>query len=231
MALSSSILVAGLGERTCEFLIPTLLKEGYQTHVAVGLHPILERLHCAIDLVLLDLPSADEVASLPTVRAASSATMIVIGPGRNAHLVVRALDLGADDYVQRPFRTDELLARVRAQLRRRNSQGSILVFGKLSLDPQGRRATYGGRALDLGVEEFALLSLLAARPGHLYPSEFLARQVWGAARCSDCDLLASTVTRLRHLIEPDPEVPTILVGSRERGYWLGGLTRELNREP
>lgn len=231
MALPSSILIAGLGERTCEFLIPTLLKEGYQTHVAVGLDTILESLRCAIDLTLLDLPSADEVAHLPTVRAASSATMIVIGPGRNARLVVRALEFGADDYVQRPFRTDELLARVRAQLRRRHSQGNILVFGKLSLDPQGRRATYGGRALDLSAEEFALLSLLAARPGHLYPSTFLAQQVWGAADRTDCELLATTVTRLRHLIEPDPEVPTILVGSLERGYWLGGLTREINREP
>lgn len=231
MALSSSILIAGLGERTYEFLVPTLIQEGYQVFFAVGLHHTLESLRCAVDLVLLDLPSADDLAQVPVVRSACAATLIVIGPGRNDRLVVNALELGADDYVQRPFRTDELLARIRAQLRRRHNQNGALVFGQLSIDPYTRRAVYDGQILDLSSEEFTLLSLLAARPGYLYPSDFLLQRVWGPGRAAGVALLDATVARLRRLIEPDPEAPTILGGNTEQGYWLGGLTRAINSEP
>jgi DNA-binding response OmpR family regulator len=227
MPLPFSLLVAGLGARVEEYLIPQLEAEGYSVRSSVGLAAILATLNRSLDLVLLDLPSEEDLPQLPAVRNACSCALIVIGPARNDRLLISTLEHGADDYVQRPFRTDELLARIRAQLRRnQRSSGIPLSFGPLSLDIPGRQARCRGAPLELTHEEFTLLTLLAARPGNSYPAQFLAGQIWGHGRRDDGERLERVVAHLRSLIEPDPASPATLVGNGTDGFWLGGGAQE-----
>ncbi|MEI7770737.1 MAG: hypothetical protein WCI67_12135 [Chloroflexales bacterium] len=118
MAFSYTVLIASLGSRIEEFLVPVLTGHDYTVRTAVGLAAIFASLDASIDLVLLDLPSEGDLRDLSELRDRCGCAMIVIGPARNNRLLVASLEHGADDYVQRPFRTDELMARVRAQLRR-----------------------------------------------------------------------------------------------------------------
>lgn len=228
MALSATILVTGLGENVQTYLIPHLTEEGYQVRLALGLCETLEQLHRGVDLALIDLPSAEEVIHIPTIREACTATIIVIGPARNDRLVVKALELGADDYVQRPFRTDELLARIRAQLRRRYGPNGILILGRLSLDLRGRWALHAGHPIELCPHAFTLLTTLAAQPGRIYPSDFLAHQVLGSSDLAHIRKLGDMINRLRNLIENDPQEPIILGGDVEHGYWISNLMRMAN---
>jgi DNA-binding response OmpR family regulator len=118
MSSSYTILIAGLGSRIEDFLVPVLTGQGHLVRTAVGPAAALAALAEAFDLALVDLPSENELGALRDLRDRCGCAMIVIGPPRNERLLVAALEHGADDYVQRPFRTDELMARVRAQLRR-----------------------------------------------------------------------------------------------------------------
>ncbi|EFO79443.1 response regulator-like protein [Oscillochloris trichoides DG-6] len=118
MALAYTILVASLGSRIEEFLVPILIDQGYAVETSIGPTATLESVGPQIDLLLVDLPSEHELPAFHDLREQTSTSIIVLGPPRNDPLLVAALELGADDYVQRPFRTDELMARVRAQLRR-----------------------------------------------------------------------------------------------------------------
>jgi DNA-binding response OmpR family regulator len=233
MALAQTVLIAGLGSHVEEYLIPILDDQGYEVRTAVGVDAVMQSIGRSIDLVLLDLPSSADLVHIATLRAACPSAMIVVGPGRDDQLLIHALELGADDYVARPFRTTELLARIRAQLRRRErSQSIALTFGPLSIDPHGREVSCNGVPLQLSPEEYYLLILLAARPGHVYPAASLTAQIWGG-RNADPEILHSTVSRLRSLIELNPDAPMILGGDQSRGYWLGGAVqeaRELNGE-
>ncbi|WP_129628324.1 response regulator [Candidatus Oscillochloris fontis] len=118
MALVYTILVASLGNRVEEYLIPILLEQGYVVETSVGSLSTLATVGPHIDLLLVDLPSKNELPDFRSLRERTSTAIIVLGPARNDPLLVTTLELGADDYVQRPFRTDELMARIRAQLRR-----------------------------------------------------------------------------------------------------------------
>lgn len=226
MPLPYSVLIAGLGARVEAFLIPTLRDEGYQVQSCVGREALLATLNRSLDLVLLDLPAEDQIAEVGDVRAACPCALVVIGPARNDRLLISALEQGADDYVARPFRTPELLARIRAQLRRRRGHPAALTFGPVCLDLQGRQVCRDGEPLRLSTEEFTLLTLLAARPGSIYPASFIAEQIWGHGRRNDGDGLAVIVARLRTLIEPDPARPAFLGGDLDHGLWLGGIARE-----
>ncbi|GAB4430635.1 MAG: response regulator transcription factor [Chloroflexi bacterium OHK40] len=232
MPLAFTILVASLGSRVEEFLVAALSGQGYEVRSALGLEQLLTTVSRTIDLVLLDIPDEDGLAHLGTVRAASQGALVVLGPRRNDRLLVAALEQGADDYVPRPFRTDELLARIRAQLRRRQrNQGAAISFGRFHLDPHSREASFDGTPLTLSAEEFALLTTLAARPGHLYPADTLVQQIWGSGQDAT-DHLASAIERLRGMIEADPRSPSVLGGDMAHGFWIGGAVqeRELNAE-
>ncbi|HMQ29275.1 MAG TPA: response regulator transcription factor [Chloroflexaceae bacterium] len=227
MGLAFTVLIARFDAGPESHLVPILEGLGYIVRTAAGLAALLDTLSRSIDLVILDVPGADELEHLPAIRAACSCPLVVIGPARDDRLVVAALELGADDYVQRPFRTDELLARVRAQLRRRErTLGHSLSFGPLTIDPHARQATREGVPLPLSPEEFALLATLAARPGYACPAPLLLEQVWGQGSRDNLALLTAAVARLRALVEPNPAAPTILGGSLSQGFWLGGISRE-----
>jgi DNA-binding response OmpR family regulator len=227
MSIPYSVLIAGLGRRIEEYLIPALQSEGYRVQTASGREALLGTVSLALDLVLLDLPRAEDVDQIGELRPLIACPLVVVGPARNDRLLISALEQGADDYVTRPFRTAELLARIRAQLRRHQRSHAIsLSFGPLSLDPQGRRAMRDGAPLDLSTEEFTLLTLLAARPGNIYPAAFIAEQIWGYGRREEGPRLDGVVARLRALIEPDPRAPSVLGGDVASGFWLGGAARE-----
>lgn len=232
MGLAFTILIARLDEGPESHLVPILAGNGYLVRTAQGLPELLNTLSRAIDLLLLEIQSAADLAHLPAIRAACPCPLLVLGPANADELLVQALEQGADDYVARPTRADELLARVRAQLRRRErSLGFTLTFGPLAIDPHGRQATRDGAPLALSPEEFALLATLAARPGYACPAPLLLEQVWGQGSRDNHALLAEAVARLRALVEPDPGAPSVLGGSLSQGFWLGGISqeRELNR--
>lgn len=233
MALAYSILVAGLGSRVEEFLVPVFASQGYKVQSAIGLSAVLASISHSLDLVLLDVPTAADLDGLAEVRAACTCALMVVGPARNDKLLVAVLEHGADDYVQRPFRTDELLARIRAQLRRRQrGLREPAIFGHFRIDPGARVATLHEAPLDLSPEEFTLLTILAAQPGSRHPAHYLLEQVWGRGQAANTALLLSAIVRLRSLIETNPNSPSLLNGDPSAGYWLDGLgnVREINAE-
>jgi DNA-binding response OmpR family regulator len=221
MALSYSILIASLGQRIDDFLIPIFTAKGYHVRTALGSAEIARTLSRSLDLVLLDMPSAHELPELPPIREACPCALVVVGPQRNDKLLVAALEYGADDYIQRPFRTDELLARIRAQLRRRQrTYLPTVTLGPLMIDPPARTATYHGTPLDLSPEQFTLLAILAAQPGYPHPAGYLLEQVWGRSQIGATPLLEEAIAALRMLIEPVPAQPQLVSGDSELGYWL-----------
>lgn len=221
MASVSSVVIAGLGNRVDEFLVPIFVASDYQVQTALGIDQLLQLVSRSVDLVLLDLPSAAELDQLDQLRSVYSGSLLVIGPARNDKLLVAALEHGADDYMPRPFRTDELLARIRAQLRRRvRAHHPLLIIGPLMIDSASRAISVNGAPVELGPEEYTLLLMLATQPDYCYPASYLIEQVWGRARTGDTQILTDAVTHLRALIDPDPANPRLLGGDPGRGYWL-----------
>lgn len=223
MASVSNVVIAGLGSRVDEFLVPILGANDCRVQTALGIEQLLQLVSRSVDLVLLDLPSAAELGQIEQLRGLYGGALLVIGPARNDKLLVAALERGADDYVQRPFRTDELLARIRAQLRRRvRAQHPLLMVGPLMIDTASRAISVNGTPVDLGPEEYTLLLLLATQPDYCYPASYLIEQVWGRAHAGETQLLTSAVSHLRALIDPDPANPRLLGGDPALGYWLRG---------
>lgn len=227
MGPAFTILVAALAERPDAHVVPLLASYGYLVLATQDVSGLLKMAARSIDLVILDLPTAAELPHMQTIQEAFTCPVIVLGPARDRRLMVAALEQGAADYVQRPFNSDELLARVRAQLRRHDrGLGVSLALGTLTIDPHERKATRDGLPLNLSPEEYALLATLASQPGYACPAALLLERVWGRDNRKNTALLAATVTHLRDLIEPDPRAPTLLGGSLSQGYWLGGDSRE-----
>ncbi|NJN18171.1 MAG: response regulator transcription factor [Oscillochloris sp.] len=215
------VLVGGLGNRIDEFLVSALTGQGYQVRQALGLPAILADLGTLVDLVLLDLPNAADLSHLPNVRAACTGTLIVIGPARNERLLIEVLEQGADDYVQRPFRTDELLARVRAQLRRRPPVVvPPLQIGTLSIDLAAHQVRRDNLPIRLSVEEYTLLAIFAAQPGFRYSVEYLIEQVWGRGHAGAAERIDGLIEQLRTMLGDNPLAPRLIPGDPRRGYWL-----------
>jgi DNA-binding response OmpR family regulator len=175
------------------------------------------------DLVILDrrLPrmSGDEVCR--AIRAASSTPILMLTGEKGSEERARLLDLGADDYLEKPFSKRELSARVRALLRRAPapSHASAAKVGRLSVDPRTHRASVGGEVLDLTPTEFRLLAALAARPGEVVDRKALLRAGWPDERDPDPEWLKAHLARLRSKLVASG-VPD-LVNVRGVGYRLG----------
>jgi two-component system KDP operon response regulator KdpE len=178
------------------------------------------------DLIVLDLglPDLDGVEVLRRVRQTSDLPVIVLSARTDSVDKVEALDLGADDYVTKPFAMDELLARVRVALRRREDSAESLVAPVLtdhfSLDFAERRAVVGGAELRLTPTEWSLLEVLARRPGHLVTQKDLLREVWGPGYGRESNYLRVYANQLRRKLEPDPSRPRYVVTEPGQGYRL-----------
>jgi two-component system response regulator MtrA len=176
------------------------------------------------DLVLLDLmlPGIDGVEVCRRLRAISTVPIIMLTAKSEPDEVVLGLDAGADDYIIKPPRKPELIARVRACLRRIEPVHNALVrIGDLSIDVQGHRVSRDGSAISLTPLEFDLLNTLARSPARVFTRDELLETVWGYRHTADTRLVNVHVQRLRAKIERDAEQPQILLTVRGIGYRAG----------
>ena len=177
-----------------------------------------------VDGVILDLglPDLDGQELLRRLRARTSTTPILVLSARHgADQKVEALDSGADDYVEKPFGLDELLARLRAMLRRAPSSGDVqrLETESFSLDFAARRAMRDGQDVRLTPTEWKILQVLARSAGRLVPHRDALTEVWGPAYAEDTQYLRVYIAQLRRKLEPDPAGPRHLV-TEAGGYRL-----------
>ncbi|MFZ1413819.1 MAG: response regulator [Defluviicoccus sp.] len=175
------------------------------------------------DIVILDLglPDVDGIELIRTVRRASRVPIIVLSSRDNERGKVEALDLGADDYVTKPFGMDELMARIRAALRHRfheSSEPAAFVSGDLFVDLVRRIVRVRGEELKLSPREFEILQLLVRHAGKVLTHQFIIREVWTAA--ADVQYLRIYIKQLRRKIEADPQQPRHILTETGVGYRL-----------
>jgi two-component system response regulator MtrA len=172
----------------------------------------------------LGLPDRDGMELLETTRRRGLSTPILLLTARDdAPSVVAGLNGGADDYLRKPFEMPELVARVRAALRRRRSEAEagdahVLRLGPLRIDPAGRTVERGGTEIALTRTEFDLLVELARHPGRVFPRDLLLDRVWGYDYLGDSRLVDVAVGRLRAKVEADPAAPELILTVRGAGY-------------
>ncbi|HZK92032.1 MAG TPA: response regulator [Stellaceae bacterium] len=207
------------------FLRTSLRTEGYDlVEAETGEAALAEIRRRAPDLMMLDLglPGLGGLDVIRRLRAAGSAVPIIVLTSRTDEAgKVEALDLGADDYVTKPFGMDELLARMRAALRHRLQQeGERPLFrsGDLSADLVRRIVTVRGAEVKLSPREYDLLRLLIQHAGKVLTHRFMLKEVWGGE--GDVQYLRIYVRQLRQKIEPDPERPLHIVTETGVGYRL-----------
>lgn len=178
-----------------------------------------------VDLIVVDLglPDLDGAQVVERVRSWSTVPIIVLSVRSSEHEKIRLLELGADDYVVKPFGIAELLARARAALRRHtktaNGQPSVKV-GNLVIDLAARSVTVNRTRLQLSPKEYRLLQVLAQHAGNVVTHQHLLREVWGAKHLQDTHYLRIVVRKLRQKIEANPTQPRILVTELGVGYRL-----------
>ena len=177
------------------------------------------------DVVLLDLmlPGKDGIDVCKEIRAESGVPIVMLTAKGDTVDVVVGLESGADDYVVKPFKPKELVARIRARVRRNDStsQAENLTIGDLSIDVAGHQVARGGEPVSLTPLEFDLLVCLARKPWQVFTREVLLEQVWGYRHAADTRLVNVHVQRLRSKIEHDPENPEVVVTVRGVGYKAG----------
>jgi DNA-binding response OmpR family regulator len=219
------ILVVEDERKVASFVRQGLEEEGYAVDVVADGVAALERLTDGppFDLVVLDiaLPKLDGLAVLSTARARKVQTPVLLLTARDGISdKVAGLDLGADDYLAKPFAFDEFLARVRALLRRGQGQRApVLRVAELSLDPATRAVTRGSRRITLTAREYALLEYFMRSAGRVLTRPMLAQHVWGLEFDPESNIVEVYVGYLRRKIDGDGERP-LLHTVRGAGYVL-----------
>lgn len=192
--------------RAAEYLRQGLTEAGYTVEVALngpdGLHAAINGDH---DLLVLDamLPGLDGFAVLSALRTAKQTPVLMLTARGQMDDKVRGFDLGADDYLVKPFQFPELLARIRALLKRGKPPASdpVLHVADLELDPARHRAMRGGQRIDLSAKEFALLALLVQRSGEVLSRTEIASRVWDIHFDSETNVVDVAIRRLRAKVD------------------------------
>ena len=243
-----TILVVDDEESIIELLVYNLQKEGYNTLQAYdGVSAVEIALKEKPDLILLDvmLPKMDGISVCKRIRYSFNVPILMISAKDTELDKVVGLEMGADDYITKPFKIREVMARIKANLRKselismpeyntnttnnvakaenNEPDSNIIVVGDLSLDLKKVEAKVKGEVVDLTIKEFEVLKYLAAQPGEVVTREMLLKKVWGyddyvgAIRTVDV-----TVNRIRDKIEKDKANPKILITKRGVGYYVVG---------
>ncbi len=219
------VLVVDDDPALAEMLGIVLRTEGFEpSFVADGDRALAAFRATKPDLVLLDLmlPGTDGIDVCRQIRAESGTPIVMLTARGDTVDVVLGLESGADDYIVKPFKPKELVARMRARLRRNEVPTTDVVeIADLVIDTAGHVVSRAGKAINLTPLEFDLLTALARKPGHVFTREQLLEQVWGYRHAADTRLVNVHVQRLRAKIERDPERPEIVVTVRGVGYKAG----------
>jgi len=206
-----------------------LKKEGFRVEVARdGMEALSKFDSVRPDLVLLDvmLPKISGIDVCRQLRKKSQVPIIMVtAKGAEIDTVV-GLEVGADDYITKPYRMRELVARMRAVLRRSSDESnnsgdldsSAMEVGTIALDPDQHRVLVHGQEVTMPLKEFELLHILMANAGRVLPRETLIDRVWGTDYVGDTKTLDVHIKRLRSKVEDDPAVPTRIVTIRGLGY-------------
>jgi two-component system KDP operon response regulator KdpE len=206
------------------FLKPALEANNYDIASAGTIAEGLKRIAAeAPDIVLLDLglPDGDGKDIIRRAREWSDLPIIVLSARERETEKIEALDLGADDYVNKPFNVGELLARMRTALRhrmQRKAEVPVLRVGNLEVDAVRHRATRGAAELKLTPKEFELLSFLAKHPGRVVTHKQILTAVWGPAHTEDTQYLRVYIGQLRQKVEEHPDDPKIVLTEPGIGY-------------
>ena len=206
-------------------------KEGYSVDVATdGAAGLEKALEISPDLILLDvmLPKMDGFEVCRRVREKSSVPIIMLTAREEEVDKVLGLELGADDYITKPFSIRELTARVKANLRRSSTDApahtrdstNTIVSGELVINIERYEVEKRGKVIDITVREFELLKVLAQQPEKIFSRETLLEKVWGYEYYGDVRTVDVTVRRLREKIEDDPGMPRYIVTKRGVGYYF-----------
>ena len=220
-----TILIVDDEQSIRRFLNASLASQHYNIlEAADGAAALAAVNHNLVDLILLDLglPGMDGFEVIRQLRASGSAVPIIVLSSRADEAgKVKALDLGADDYITKPFGVDELLARIRAAVRHRlQEEGERPVFqsGNLSVDLVARIVLLHGKEVKLTPREYSLLRLMIAHAGKVVTHRFILHEVWGAE--ADVQYLRVYMRSLRQKIEEDPTQPKLIVTEQGVGYRL-----------
>jgi len=219
------VLVVDDDPALAEMLGIVLRTEGFEpSFVADGERALAAFRSTKPDLVLLDLmlPGTDGLDVCRQIRSESGTPIVMLTARSDTVDVVLGLECGADDYIVKPFKPKELIARMRARLRRNDTQGAeMLTIGDVTIDVAGHVVARDGEPIALTPLEFDLLAALARKPGHVFTREQLLEQVWGYRHAADTRLVNVHVQRLRAKVEHDPERPALVVTVRGVGYKAG----------
>jgi two-component system KDP operon response regulator KdpE len=216
------VLVVDDEPQICRALRRTLEGHGYEVRTVGSGEEALATLRWHPDIVLLDLmlPDVDGLDVSRHIRALSPIPILVLSARGEEPMKVRALDEGADDYITKPFGTDELLARIRVALRHEAGQPAepVVEVGALRVDLDRRVVTLGGKDVHLTPSEYEVLKYLAQRAGKVITHRTLLQHVWGPEHITDTQYLHVLVSQLRRKIEPHPARPQFILTEPGVGY-------------
>ena len=223
---TTTVLVVEDEESFVEALTVGLRREGFRIEVARDGADALDRFHAVHpDLVLLDvmLPIVSGIEVCRQIRMHSGVPIIMVSARTSEIDIVVGLEVGADDYVSKPYRMRELVARVRAALRRvpqhaSSSADAVVEVGHVRLDAERHEVFVRSKAVKLPLKEFELLQALLHNAGKVLTRDTLIDRVWGAAYVGDTKTLDVHIKRLRAKIETDPSSPASIVTIRGLGY-------------
>ncbi len=225
MATKTRVLVVDDEPQTIKFISANLRARGYDVHTAedgrAGLKIFSENM---VDLIILDvmMPGLDGFELCRAIRAHSDLPIIFLSARGRERDIVRALDLGADDYLTKPFGVEEMLARVRAVLRRADQTKGLLRppirSGDLEIDFGTRRVTVADQEIRMTPTEYDLLAHLAINAGRVITHRALLQAVWGPEYGRETEYLWAYIRRLRRKLEPDPRSPTYILTQPGVGY-------------
>src|SRR5476651_135875 len=224
MSTKTDVLVVDDESAILRFLKPALEANGYEMTSAGSVAEATKRIAAdSPDIVLLDLglPDGDGKDVLRRAREWSDVPIIVLSAREREAEKIEALDLGADDYVNKPFNVGELLARIRTALRhrmQRNAEVPVLRTGDLEIDSIRHRATRAGAEIKLTPKEFELLSFLARHAGRVLTHKQILNAVWGPAHSEDTQYLRVYIGQIRQKVEQNPDDPKIITTEPGIGY-------------